>query len=102
MKMSTFCRTNIPSTVQTIATKNMHNQVALRNYGVHQATELIKEILSGDRSLVKGVHLFSLNDIDIAKEVVDRLELRGSKIERPLSNCYDLLLLKMYCKYMHT
>ncbi|KAJ8917527.1 hypothetical protein NQ315_005576 [Exocentrus adspersus] len=82
--ISKICSVTVPADILSIVSKNKHNAETVREFGIHQATELIKSILSDREHCFKGVHIFSLNDLGLVKTVVERLGLFKPRLEYPL------------------
>ncbi|KAJ8932190.1 hypothetical protein NQ314_014853 [Rhamnusium bicolor] len=86
--MSKFCDVPLSPSVLTILTKIKNNDIAVKEFGIHHATMLTKNILSDNENLFRGFHIFSLNDLQLVKEVLRRLELFKPRLEYPLLTNY--------------
>lgn len=84
ISMSTFCNIPIPQDILTIVSRNKENGEAVREFGIFQAVEQIKKMLLKNGDLFHGVHIFTLNNLDLTEEVLRRLGFWKIKIHRPL------------------
>ncbi|XP_018577537.1 methylenetetrahydrofolate reductase [Anoplophora glabripennis] len=84
INMSKFCAVPISAEVLKIVGKNKDNPKAVREFGIHHTTELMKCILRETGYNFRGVHIFSLNDLELVVEVIKRLGLFGPRLEYPL------------------
>ncbi|CAH1117430.1 unnamed protein product [Phaedon cochleariae] len=81
--MSKFCGISIPQDIFDIVERNKDNEETVREYGIHVATQLAKDILS-NRELFEGFHVFTLNNFELLAAVLRRLGLYAVEIERSL------------------
>lgn len=82
--MSKFCAVPISPEILSIVSKNKDNNRAVREFGIHHTTQLVKNILADKEHDFRGVHVFSLNDLNLVKEVVKRLGFFKPRLEYPL------------------
>lgn len=83
MAMSTFCGVPISEEVLNVVKANKENSDSVREFGLHHAKNLIQKCLCR-RDLFRGVHIFTLNDLDLTRDLMRRLGMFHSYIERPL------------------
>lgn len=69
-RMVTLCGANIPSTIQGLVKAYHHNAEALREAGIAYATMQIIDLLA---SGVDGIHLYTMNQADIAKRIMENI-----------------------------
>ncbi|KAJ8952497.1 hypothetical protein NQ318_003293, partial [Aromia moschata] len=81
--MSKFCRLSIPEEVLTVVAENKDNDAAVREFGIHHATTLIRKILRSGDGGFQGFHVFTLNDLGLVEEVLKRLGFLKPPIEYP-------------------
>lgn len=69
-RMVTLCGANIPSTIQGLVKAYNHNAQALKEAGIAYATMQIIDLLA---SGVDGIHLYTMNQADIAKRIMENI-----------------------------
>lgn len=82
--MSKFCAVPISPEVLSVVSSNRDNNEAVREFGIYHTTQLMKNILSDKEHDFRGIHIFSLNDLNLVKEVIQRLGLFKPRLEYPL------------------
>lgn len=69
-RMVTLCGASIPSTIQGLVKAYHHNAEALKEAGIAYATMQIIDLLA---SGVDGIHLYTMNQADIAKTIMENI-----------------------------
>ena len=69
-RMVTLCGASIPSTIQGLVKAYNHNAQALKEAGIAYATMQIIDLLA---SGVDGIHLYTMNQADIAKRIMENI-----------------------------
>lgn len=69
-RMVTLCGASIPSTIQSLVKAYNHNSQALKEAGIAYATMQIIDLLA---SGVDGIHLYTMNQADIAKRIMENI-----------------------------
>jgi len=72
----------VPEEITNILTPIKDNDEAIRNYGVHQAVNLIRELFQSDEA--PGVHFYTLNRDVATTAILKQLNLWMSEPRRPL------------------
>ena len=72
----------VPKEIQTIVQPLKGNDDAIRNYGVHQAVTMLKDLFNSDYA--KGVHLYTLNREVASISILKRLGLWKTDPMKPL------------------
>ncbi|MDX8336133.1 methylenetetrahydrofolate reductase [NAD(P)H] [Candidatus Cetobacterium colombiensis] len=70
-KITELCGTTIPPKFQKILDLYKDNPEALKEAGIAYAVEQIIDLLS---SGVSGIHIYTMNKVDIVKEIMNRIE----------------------------
>lgn len=68
---ASFCKVKVDAEMWDTAEKLKSNPGALRDYGIDLTVKLARALLEDTK--VVGVHLFSLNDLSVVEEVVNKL-----------------------------
>lgn len=69
-RMVTLCGASIPDTIQGLVKAYNHNSQALKEAGIAYATMQIIDLLA---SGVDGIHLYTMNQADIAKRIMENI-----------------------------
>lgn len=69
-RMVTLCGASIPDTIQGLVKAYNHNAQALKEAGIAYATMQIIDLLA---SGVDGIHLYTMNQADIAKRIMENI-----------------------------
>lgn len=69
-RMVTLCGATIPSPIQNLIKAYHHNAQALKEAGIAYATMQIIDLLA---SGVDGIHLYTMNQADIAKRIMENI-----------------------------
>ncbi|CAG9858775.1 unnamed protein product [Phyllotreta striolata] len=80
--VSKFCGVPVPKTLLETVKRLKENDPAAREFGITEAGEMVKRILANGNSF-GGVHVFSLNNLELVREVLGRVGFYPV-IERPL------------------
>ncbi|MBU3811720.1 MAG: methylenetetrahydrofolate reductase [NAD(P)H] [Candidatus Niameybacter stercoravium] len=69
-RMVTLCGASIPASIQNLIKAYNHNAQALKEAGIAYATMQIIDLLA---SGVDGIHLYTMNQADIAKRIMENI-----------------------------
>lgn len=69
-RMVTLCGASIPASIQNLIKAYNHNAQALKEAGIAYATMQIIDLLASD---VDGIHLYTMNQADIAKRIMENI-----------------------------
>lgn len=69
-RMMTLCGASIPASIQNLIKAYNHNAQALKEAGIAYATMQIIDLLA---SGVDGIHLYTMNQADIAKRIMENI-----------------------------
>lgn len=87
MAMSKLCSVPVPKNILKIVENIKESNETVREFGIAQASEMMKTFLK-NRELFGGIHVFSLNNLCLLREVLKRVGF-CLKIERPFRVNYD-------------
>ncbi|KAF2358433.1 Eukaryotic-type methylenetetrahydrofolate reductase [Trinorchestia longiramus] len=73
---------DVPSEIMEVVAPLKDNDEAIRNYGIHQATTLIKELF--DQDIAPGIHFYTLNREVATTAILRKLGLWTGAPRRPL------------------
>lgn len=68
-----LCKMKVQSEILEAAKKRKEDSVVMKEYGTSINAKLVEEFLQDDNA--PGVHLFSLNNIPLVKEILSRIKL---------------------------
>ncbi len=80
-RMVSLCGATVPETVQKFVKAYGHNSMAIKEAGIAYATQQIIDLLAHG---VDGIHLYTMNQADIAKRIAENLRgiLYSLKVKR--------------------
>lgn len=70
-KMSTMCGANVPVSLVSMLERYRDNELAMREIGISYAVSQILDLLAND---VEGIHIYTMNKPENAKEICDRIK----------------------------
>lgn len=73
-----MCKLKVQEEILETAARYKSDAVAMKEYGTETITKLVEEFLKDEDT--PGVHFFSLNNISLVKDILERLKVCDVKL----------------------